>query len=106
MYTWVPTHKAIAQKLLAYEHRQQEFDNYAEKSGWKKTWRNNNEIKDARLKDIYKRFTNLAVIKSLFDVNFRESVITKALVYGSFPAQKKLVEKYKALLRANGVAGE
>ena len=30
----------------------------------------------------------------------------KAMAYGSFPAQKKLVEKYKALLRANGVAGE
>ena len=38
-----------------------------------------NEIKDTRLKGVYKRFTNLAVIKSLFDVNFRESLITKAL---------------------------
>lgn len=25
MYSWVPTHKAIAQKLLAYEHRQKEL---------------------------------------------------------------------------------
>ena len=25
MYTWVPTHKAIVQKLRAYEHRQQEL---------------------------------------------------------------------------------
>ncbi len=25
MFTWVPTHKAIAQKLLAYENRQQEL---------------------------------------------------------------------------------
>lgn len=25
MYTWVPTHKAIAQKLLAYEHRQKDL---------------------------------------------------------------------------------
>ncbi len=65
-----------------------------------------NEIKDTRLKGVYKRFTNFAVIKSLFDVNFRESVITKAMAYGSFPAQKKLVEKYKALLRVSGVAGE
>jgi len=65
-----------------------------------------NEIKDTRLKGVYKRFTNLAVIKSLFDVKFRESAIKKAMAYGSFPAQKKLVEKYKALLRAIGVAGE
>ena len=63
-----------------------------------------NEIKDTRLKGVYKRFTNFAVIKSLFDVKFRESIITKALAYGSFPAQKRLVEKYKALLRASGVA--
>jgi len=25
MFTWVPTHKAIAQKLRAYENRQQEL---------------------------------------------------------------------------------
>ncbi len=25
MFTWVPTHKAIAEKLLAYENRQQEL---------------------------------------------------------------------------------
>ena len=65
-----------------------------------------NEIKDTRLKGLYKRFTNLGVIKSLFDLEFRESVITKAMAYGNLPAQKKLIEKYKALLRAKGVAGE
>ncbi len=65
-----------------------------------------NEIKDTRLKGLYKRFTNLAVIKSLYDVKFRESVITKAIAYGNYPAQKRLVEKYKALLRTNELAGE
>ena len=29
-----------------------------------------------------------AVIKSLFDVEFRESVIKKAITYGNFPAHK------------------
>ena len=65
-----------------------------------------NEIKDTRLKGLYRRFTNLAVIRSSFDVEFREIVITKAMAYGNFPAQKKLIEKYKALLRVKGVAGE
>ena len=65
-----------------------------------------NEIKDTRLKGVYKRFTNLAVIKSLFDVKFRESLITKAMAYSNLPVQEKLIEKYKALLRAKGVTGE
>ena len=152
MYTWVPTHKAIAQKLLAYEHRQQELITMLKNAGEKSLSDKDhdgqtiglneidpftffcyiykygeekrleqlrkiagffdikplleaasayyNEIKDTRLKGLYKRFTNLAVIKSLFDVEFRESVITKAMAYGNLPAQKKLIEKYKALLRA------
>ncbi len=69
-------------------------------NGWRLLLPTTNEIKHTRLKGVYKRFTNLAVIKLLFDVNFRESVITKAMAYSNFPAQKRLVEKYKALLRA------
>ena len=35
MYTWVPTHEAIAQKLLAYEHRQQELITILKNAGEK-----------------------------------------------------------------------
>ena len=33
MYTWVPTYKAIAQKLPDYEHRRQELITMLKKAG-------------------------------------------------------------------------
>ncbi|MFO7750113.1 MAG: hypothetical protein R6V54_08460, partial [Desulfobacteraceae bacterium] len=65
-----------------------------------------NEIKDTQLKNIYKRHTNDAVVKSLFDPAYRKQIQAKAADYARFPVQKKLIEKYKALLKVIGLENE
>jgi 5-methylcytosine-specific restriction protein B len=64
------------------------------------------EIKGSRLIDTYKRALNASVVKSFFNKEYRDFVLRKATDYTSYPVQKKLIEKYKALLRSNGIEGE
>lgn len=64
------------------------------------------EIKNTQFKNIYKRHTNDAVVKSLFDPAYRKQILDKAADYARFPVQKKLIEKYKALIKAIGLEYE
>lgn len=64
------------------------------------------EIKDTQLRNTYKRYSNEAVIKSLFDETYREKLLNRALAYSGFVVQKKVIEKYKAILKVAGIKNE
>ncbi len=65
-----------------------------------------NETKDTRLSDTFKRFTNPAFLKSLYDKDYRNHIFERAVAFSSYPVQKFLLEKYKAVLKASGLKGE
>jgi len=64
------------------------------------------ETKETRLSEIYKRYTNPAFIKTLFDKQYRNFILERAVAFQNYPVQKLLIERYKALLRSNGLEGE
>jgi hypothetical protein len=65
-----------------------------------------NEIKKTRLFETFKRFTNEAVIKSLFDKPYRQLVIGKSKTYAEYPVQQQIIEKYKSILKVTGIEDE
>ena len=65
-----------------------------------------NETKGTRLIDTFKRFTNPAFLKSLYDSNYRKHIFERAAAFSNYPIQKFLIEKYKAVLRSNGLEQE
>lgn len=64
------------------------------------------EIKDTNLADTFRRFTNYSFLKSLFDKNYRQRMLERAIAFSGYSPTKKLVEKYKALLKSSGLFGE
>jgi len=64
------------------------------------------EVKGSKQIRTYKRFTNQAVIKSLFDKEYRKALIGKSEAFRTYAPQKRLVERYKALLKFEGLLGE
>ncbi len=64
------------------------------------------EIKNLQLAKIYRRFTNYALLRVLFDKNYRNEMTGKAKKYNALPVQGKLLEQYKAILRSVGFDGE
>jgi len=65
-----------------------------------------NETKETRLVESFRKHTNLAFLKALFDKDYRRHVIDRSIAFGSYPSQKKLVERYKALMKASEIYGE
>jgi hypothetical protein len=65
-----------------------------------------NETKNTKLSDTYKRFTNPAFLKSLYDKKYRSHILERAAAFNSYPIQKFLIEKYKAVLKTIGLEKE
>jgi 5-methylcytosine-specific restriction protein B len=64
------------------------------------------EIKDSKLKYLYKRFTNFALRETLFDSDYRSFIMNRIVAYNGYPTQQKLIERYKSLIKARDFAGE
>jgi hypothetical protein len=64
------------------------------------------EIKDSNLKYLYKRFTNYSLRETLFDPGYRNHMMDRIVSYTGYPAQQKLIERYKALIKARNFIGE
>lgn len=65
-----------------------------------------NETKGTRLVDTFKRFTNPAFLKSLYDNKYRSHIFERSAAFSNYPIQKFLIEKYKAVLKTNGLENE
>ncbi len=65
-----------------------------------------NETKKTRLVDTFKRHTNPAFLKSLYDKKYRNHILERAVAFCNYPIQKFLIEKYKAVLKTNGLEME
>lgn len=65
-----------------------------------------NETKETRMVDTFRRHTNLSFLKALYDKGYRKQIIDRSVAFGNYPVQKKLVERYKALMKSSGLYGE
>lgn len=64
------------------------------------------EVKETAAARTFKRFTNLAAIKSIFETDYRQKVLSKSIAYTDFSVQQKIIEKYKSILKVNGIKDE
>lgn len=64
------------------------------------------EVKETSLARTFKRFTNLAAIKSIFEKDYRQTILDKSMAFADYPLQQKIIEKYKSILKVNGIEDE
>lgn len=64
------------------------------------------EVKETASIRTYKRYTNLAAIKSIFEADYRQKVLLKSIAYTDFSVQQKIIEKYKTILKVNALKDE
>ncbi len=65
-----------------------------------------NETKETRMADTFRRHTNHSFLKALYDKKYRTHIIDRSIAYGNYSVQKKLLERYKALLKSSGLQME
>ncbi len=64
------------------------------------------EVKDTQYINIYRRYTNFALVKTLFDKDYRQKMLGRAELYREYPVQQRLVEQYKAHIHTYGLKEE
>ena len=64
------------------------------------------EIRHFKVINLYRRYTNQAILRALFDQSYRKTVIQLANIYATSDVQQKLIEKYKAILQIRSLTDE